>query len=232
MVGSSTQDGLLEAFRQELLRWNRQINLVSRQETEDRLESLFAQCRSGVPVVEAWLNEGRDKSSVWYFDLGSGGGLPGVLWHVLLSAKFTLSTHLVEPREKRAWFLERIGTLSGMPPFQVVNGRWGDGLTAVSGPPADSVVVSLKALKLTDDEVLAGLVGFVDGGGPAPGIMIARYFPPKQVWSKDVADSLSVPPPGQVVECGRAKLISVHSGVVNLGPAAGSSLVVSSYRLA
>ncbi len=71
----------------DLFRWNRQINLVSRQETEDKLEGLFNQCVGGAgsisDVIAPLGNESA--SNLFYFDLGSGGGLPGIIWHILFS---------------------------------------------------------------------------------------------------------------------------------------------------
>jgi len=230
MVDQDRQSVLLETFCQEILRWNRQINLVTRQETADHLESLLSQCRAGVPVVEKWLAEQKDPAKIWYFDLGSGGGLPGVVWHLFLSEKYAPHTVLVEPREKRAWFLERLARLPEMPSFKVINDRWGEGPVEIPDKAPGAVVVSLKALRLSDDEILAGLARFFGSLTSPPRVLIARYYPPGQAWSQQLADNLSIPEPGRRVAWGEGSLISQDSGAISLSPQAGASLVVSSYR--
>jgi len=216
----------LETFRQEVLRWNRQINLVSRQETGDRLEALLGQCRDGVPPMEAWLAEVLPRGPVWYFDLGSGGGLPGVVWHLGLSGAHPLHTWLVEPRDKRAWFLERVANIPHMPPFGVLQARWDEARPDSAPPRPGAVIVSLKALKLTDPEILDGLAAFSGGELPLAPVMVARYHPPEQIWSTDLAAGLEIPAPGTPA----GPLVSVGAGVTRLGDTAGASLVVSTYR--
>jgi len=215
----------LETFRREILRWNRQINLVTRQQTDDRLGALLDQCRDGVPVAERWLEEAPSPDPVWYFDLGSGGGLPGVVWHLLLSESRSVQTWLVEPRDKRAWFLERIAQSPQMSPFGVLQGRWGEVHPVFPPPPPGAVVVSLKALRLTDAEVLDGLRSFGGGALPRARVLIARYHPPEQGWSEELAADLEIPKPGTPTD----GLVSIHGGVAKLGGGAGASLVISSY---
>ena len=105
-------DATFVGYRSEVLRWNESINLVSRRDTEAQLDGLLAQCDD---ALAAWrraakpLGLAADGRDVLYLDLGSGGGLPAVVWHErLVAAAGRLRTVLVEPREKRAWFLERV----------------------------------------------------------------------------------------------------------------------------
>ena len=88
-------------FQQELVRWNRQINLVSRKDTLGRVAALIEQCRASWRLlVEAELGAWSLADPVLYFDLGSGGGLPGFVWHQLLVSRFGApASYLVEPRE-------------------------------------------------------------------------------------------------------------------------------------
>lgn len=164
-------DLILEDFRGEVLRWNRRINLVSRRAPEARVQDLQAECLAALGPVLAALELDRDPP-VWrvdYFDLGSGNGFPGFIWHIMMAHNgLPLKTHLVEPRANRAWFLRRLGKIEGVPPFAVLESRWGEVATAPSpapAPPAEpaagagqgQVLISLKALRLSEEAILLGL---------------------------------------------------------------------------
>lgn len=228
----------LDHFKRELLRWNESINLVSRHDTEARIESLVAQCRD---AFLAWtLDEGplgleyfgRD---VLYVDIGSGGGFPSVVWHEMLARQtMRLRTVLVEPREKRAWFLERVARELAPPPPEVLTSRWDE-----ARPPepvdCDLVLVSLKALRLGDMEILTNLEPPF-GTKARAGICIARFYPANTAWSEDLQTSLSILPPGGSIRsdfrtgdrAGFREIESVAAGVL---PAGGASLVISRYEL-
>jgi len=242
---------LIEAFRKELFRWNRQINLVSRKETEDRLAGLFNQCIGGVgPVLNALSSGssgGGGKPNIHYFDLGSGGGLPGVLWHILFCEKAKLRpaansepgnvrTWLVEPREKRAWFLDRLNRIPKMPPFAVLHGRWGEvaapgALFPCGGAGFPVVVISLKALHLDDKEVLAGLRSVFSSFPGSFRVVIARYYPPEQLFDSELASLLDIPAQGAAYDVDGYLYTGLGGEVAPLDkPGAGqASLVLSSY---
>lgn len=232
---------LINAFREDLLRWNRQINLVSRQETEDRLKGLFNQCAGGVGSILNHLDfsveEVPPRPQLFYFDLGSGGGLPGVVWHILFSDQFDeVKSWLVEPREKRAWFLKRLNRIPDMPPFGVLHGRWGDVCISDmeftgSGAEIPVVVISLKALYLDDTEVLKGLFGAFSGFHGTFDVIIARYYPPEQIFDPELEKLLNIPQKGSQLEMGDSVCTSHGGGVVPLSdPGLGlASLVLSSY---
>jgi len=197
----------LESYRDHLLRWNRQINLVSRQETEDRLDGLLGQCVGGHQVLDTWL-EGRGLGPagrpLCYFDLGSGGGLPGIVWHRLwVAAGLSPRTWLVEPREKRAWFLERAQGPEDGAGFGVLAGRWGElPVSAGDWPDNPLVVISLKALHLTDAEVLSGWDQTHAGEPGEADVVIARYYPPEQKRDAALGAKLGLDPAGGVRDCG------------------------------
>lgn len=219
-------------FQQELVRWNRQINLVSRRDTLNQVATLIGQCRDSCrDLVASELADWPLAEPVSYFDLGSGGGLPGFVWHQLLGARYSaLVTALVEPREKRAWFLERLKQLEPVAPLFVLNGRWGE-VGQVAPSPLKNVLISLKALRLSDSEVLDGLAQCTsnrpfDRGGR---LVIARFYPPEQKWNSRLGGELA-PLRRPVVLGGNTYTPDEHKV---LNPAAGStlaaSLVVSSY---
>ncbi len=238
-------ESLLRGFREELLRWNRQINLVSRQETDDRLDGLFKQCVGGEEAVLAWLRnsgwEARAQNGLFYFDLGSGGGLPGLVWHILFGEVFGgVRSFMVEPRQKRAWFLKRQNQISGMPAFEALRGRWGE--VCVADPAENTglnsqqlIVVSLKALHLDDILVLKGLnVAFSSHPGllSEKCILLARYYPPKQQFDSDLASKLKIPDSGHLLALGDYIYKGRGGEILSMGPSGSglASLVVSSYE--
>lgn len=186
----------LGRYQQEVVRWNRQINLVSRQDTLRRVAELVNQCRAAwLELEKSEIRTWEQDKRVWYFDLGSGGGVPGYVWHLLLAERHRLlDTWLVEPREKRAWFLERLNRITPDRPLQTRCARWGDLSCGEASPPAN-ILISLKALHLTDPVVLAGLAQATAGEavfGDAR-LAIARFYPPQQQWTPALKAELAFP---------------------------------------
>lgn len=191
--GQGNYQEFLDAFAAELLRWNQRINLVSRQDTENLLQDLFRQCVGGAEALgdhlskQGWLEDEK----LLYFDLGSGGGIPGVVWSEVFSRQMSqVNSWLVEPREKRAWFLERLSGQAPFGPFSVLEGRWGEAVAPAPDLTTQPlIVISLKALHLTDPEVLRGLEQTLPGltGGR---VAIARFYPADQPLDSDLREKL------------------------------------------
>ena len=234
-----TSGKILEGYRKLVLRWNSQINLISRRDPANRLGTLMGQCRAAWNLLLAEDFSGLAKaSSLWYFDLGSGSGLPGVVWHIqMVAAGFPVRTLLVEPREKRAWFLERVSHLAGAEPMLVAASRWGevpeDILAAAAREPLPShILISLKALRLPDSVVLEGLTPFLSSRQESDiALTIARFYPPEQKWTSDLAKELDIPAAGKGRE-GEIKIFQAQGGRV-LPPATPreASLVISEYLI-
>jgi hypothetical protein len=229
----------LGRYQLEVLRWNRQINLVSRQGTQALVAELIGQCRSAWVRLEASvLADWPHGGPVWYFDLGSGGGLPGFVWHLQLACRCPVSrTWLVEPRAKRAWFLERLNQLVPAHPLRVWAAPWGQ-TPSVEGPTAPGhILISLKALHLNDVAVLDGLAAAL--AGPLAGVssewgavlVIARFYPPDQRLNRRLVADLGIS--AVPVVCG--DLTCQPTGHRVLAPSrqetSGAALVVSTYRV-
>ena len=226
-------------FQQEVVRWNRQINLVSRQDTLRRVAGLISQCRGAWLELEKAELQGWDRDGrVWYFDLGSGGGVPGYVWHHLLAARFPqLNTWLVEPREKRAWFLERLNRIAPERPLQVWRARWGEAPPG-EAPPGETpspmnIVISLKALRLTEPAVLTGLARAAAGLADFTGgrLAIARFYPPQQAWTSALRAELAFPDDpvrvaGGIFTPDQQRILAPHAT-----EAKAASLVLSTYRI-
>lgn len=254
MAMSPATRRVLADFKEHLLRWNPQINLVSRKSTDTIVDGLIEQGVAGIEAtVEYLLSEegaagGPRTKAVKYFDLGSGGGIPGIVWHWRLAELgFVPASCFVEPRAKRAWFLERLGNIPSMPPFTVLCDRWGDDsgedgpscpglgpIAAAAGVQATTILISLKALKLTDKQVLAGLARLAaDSSLCGDRILIARYYPPEQAMDFELIEQLGLPATGQSLEVSGLESVAAKSWVAPLlgerGPCA--ALVYSEYRL-
>jgi hypothetical protein len=199
----------LDAYRREVLRWNRRINLVSRRDAAGHLDALIRECSAALAALPAGLAEldedvsrrlaghGTDSSShlfkVNYVDIGSGAGLPGIVWWLELADRLAPPSKqlgaggecwLVEARGKRAWFLEQTLRKLALPRICVLERRWGrpcpelsEAATQARGPVC--WLVSFKALRLEEEDVLRGWQVATRLPGPARGdrLVIARFLP-------------------------------------------------------
>lgn len=229
----------LAAYRAELLRWNRQISLVSRREPERVADALLRQC---VDAFEMWWESSGAQlvagGSLRLFDLGSGGGLPAMAWLAMLAARgVDCEAVLVEPRAKRAWFLERVGQLAGAPPFRVVAARWGEAgadraqAAAQSGAGREApIVFTLKALRLTEPAVLDGLATWFGAPGLPSGlpVEIVRFQPAVRAAQAVLARELEIPAPASCFEAGGREFRADESRLLlpgTAGPDAAGLLV-------
>lgn len=174
----------VEILVQEILRWNHQISLVSRVDARQVTLDQVDQCRRAWTSLACALPPGDWGEGSCWVDVGSGSGLPGLVWAALRQEVGAGGeTLLVEPREKRAWFLNRAARAMGLEQAMVQACRWGEepvprGLVAVA-----RAVVSFKALRMSDGEVLAG---FGDPGALSclTDVAVVRFLWP-EAWCLD-----------------------------------------------
>ena len=145
----------LVAFQSALLRWNKRINLISGSTEADSwgrhiLDS--AQLFALAPAAKSWL------------DLGSGGGLPGLVLAILLKERPGASIVLVESNRKKAGFLQAMTGEFNLPAkIQAVR------IEDVSFAPVDVVTARALAplpslLGLTERWLSTGSRGFFHKG--------------------------------------------------------------------
>ncbi len=150
------RDGLAATHRRLLDRWRDAMNLVGPGSTKTQLED----CRRALDVVDDVPVDG-----VWV-DLGSGAGLPGLVF----AARFPdAETVLVESRRKRASFLENVVVTSGATGVEVLCERAEDlvpeafdGVIARGFAPPDGVLMFADTLLVDGGVVVLFLQGHVE----------------------------------------------------------------------
>jgi len=212
------------------MRWNRQFNLVSRSLGELDIMGLIHQsldAAGSIPDLLVQISgdsgsrlfgpgdesvsaniERFDISRVIYLDIGSGAGIPGLVWHRWLrealqkkpaSARPLLRTILIEPKRKRAWFLQRVVRQLELDGIEVWNRRWEDATAFEDSSQRDGStywIVSLKALKLTDRAVIAGWrrVSGLSQLGEGDRLLICRFRPPSEHLGPALIREIGLPP--------------------------------------
>jgi 16S rRNA (guanine527-N7)-methyltransferase len=101
-LSSSASIDTLRRFVGEILRWNAELGLVSKKDPMGACRRLLIESAEFGDVVARALG---DVARPRIADVGSGAGFPGVVWR-LQRADFELV--LIERREKRAVFLEKV----------------------------------------------------------------------------------------------------------------------------
>ncbi len=96
----------LEHFADAIVRWTKKINLISRASTAD---VWTRHIRDSVQIAEL-----SDKPEKW-LDLGSGGGLPGIVVAILIvETRPDARVTLVESDQRKAVFLRTMGRELGL----------------------------------------------------------------------------------------------------------------------
>lgn len=110
---SEGQIRLLGTYLEELVQWNRRMNLTGLSSRERIVNELFLDSLIPAPFLPG---EGR------LLDVGSGAGLPGLPLRIYHPR---LEVHLLEPRAKRVSFLRQVIRLLGLKGIEVLRGRAG-----------------------------------------------------------------------------------------------------------
>lgn len=137
MKQDPARDARLATYRDLLLRWNRTINLVSARTAEDVDRRHVADSLQIIPLLPG---EGP------IADLGSGGGLPGL---VIAAALPEREVHLVESDRRKAAFLIEAAAAMGLKRVKVHAQR----IEEAKLPPLAAVTARALA-------PLAALLGF------------------------------------------------------------------------
>jgi 16S rRNA (guanine527-N7)-methyltransferase len=95
---SSDQMECFASYRELLLSWNRNVNLISRRDEECIVSRHFVESLLIVPLLRI---SGREQ----ILDVGTGAGFPGLPVKIMLPY---LRVDLLEPRRRRASFLRKV----------------------------------------------------------------------------------------------------------------------------
>jgi 16S rRNA (guanine527-N7)-methyltransferase len=122
----------LDQFRERLLRWTRQINLIAPATTAEAWQRHIVDSAQLFPLAP--------ESAQTWCDLGTGGGLPGLVIAIIARERAPLRQHmLVESDRRKAAFLVQTARELGLN-CNVVPAR------AEGAAPACADVVSARAL--------------------------------------------------------------------------------------
>ena len=116
----------LDAYADLLVRWQARINLISSATLEDLWERHFldsAQLYAHIPPGAGAL-----------YDIGSGGGFPGLVLAVMSAARGGPAVSLIESDTRKATFLREASRISGAG-AQILDQR----AESITAPPADVV---------------------------------------------------------------------------------------------
>jgi 16S rRNA (guanine527-N7)-methyltransferase len=94
----------LSLYITDLLSWNPRIGLISKRDTADVLVRLIAKSIQLWDLLAERVPEIVLREGVSVIDIGSGGGFPGIIWHLLNPE---INVLLVERKGKKAFFLEK-----------------------------------------------------------------------------------------------------------------------------
>lgn len=120
------QTAALNQYLDLLQRWNATYNLTAVRERGQMRTQHIADCLAVVPLLKQRLPAGR------VLDVGSGGGLPGVVIAILLP---DLHVTCVDTVGKKAAFIRQVGAALSLPNLHAQQGR----VEALREPPFELI---------------------------------------------------------------------------------------------
>ena len=128
----------LGLYCDELIKWNKKINLVGKAGLKDIIETHFLDSLTLLPLITASP----------LADIGTGAGFPGL---VLKIARPELEVILVEPRQKRVSFLNHVIRTIGLKGIEVRCGRLEKGSNMVAGKELTAPLITSRAFTSVAD---------------------------------------------------------------------------------
>lgn len=160
------QAHLLASYLDQLIKWNKKMNLVGRSTWQDVFNTLVVDSLYLADFL-AGLKTGESPLTL---DLGAGAGLPGIPLRCLWQDG---SYWLVEVREKRSLFMGSVLGKMKLPHTKVFNGRAEDALEKIEADTADLILSRAfmpwrKLLEFTHPMLRQGGVIVILANDPAP----------------------------------------------------------------
>jgi 16S rRNA (guanine527-N7)-methyltransferase len=103
-----------------LQRWNATYNLTAVRDPQAMLTQHLADCLAVVPPVRRWLASRRGSAAPRLLDVGSGGGLPGVVLAVMVPE---LTVVCVDTVGKKAAFVRQVAGALALTNLQAAHSR-------------------------------------------------------------------------------------------------------------
>ena len=122
---SDAQAGALVAYLDLLKRWNATYNLTAVRDPADMLTQHLADCLAILPTFRRWAEAHPSARRV--LDVGSGGGLPGVVLAIMLPS---LDVTCVDTVGKKAAFIQQVAGALALPNLRGIHAR----VEALTGP--------------------------------------------------------------------------------------------------
>lgn len=113
---SHVQIEQLLAYVALLVKWNRVYNLTAVRDPSDMLRQHVVDSLAVLPALMRHLPEGNGR----ILDVGSGAGLPGLVWAVAMP---TLSITCVDTVGKKVSFMQQVVAELALPQAKAVHGR-------------------------------------------------------------------------------------------------------------
>ncbi|CEJ16225.1 Ribosomal RNA small subunit methyltransferase G [bacterium YEK0313] len=157
VVSRETRDRLV-TYVGLLRRWNPSKNLVAPATLASVWTRHIADCLQLVTLVP--------EAKIWV-DLGSGGGLPGLIVAAVLAERPGAQVHCVESKQGKAAFLREAARVMGVPVtvhaarIEDVVGRWRGPVDVVS---ARALAPLVDLVRLSQDLLKSGAVGLFPKG--------------------------------------------------------------------
>lgn len=161
---SESQASRLLAFVALLVRWNAVYNLTAIREPERMIDVHLLDCLAAWPVLRALLEGLRSREAqapcgAAILDVGSGAGLPGIVWAVMLAETHPGATvALVDAVDKKTAFQRQACVELGLGNVRCVHAR----IERWESPPFDIICSRAYA---TLAEFIAGTHRLLAGGG-------------------------------------------------------------------
>jgi 16S rRNA (guanine527-N7)-methyltransferase len=147
LVAAPNQQTALLAYLEQLLRWNKTYNLTAIREPNQALVHHIFDSLSLVSPIRRQLTLGATANET-IIDVGSGGGLPGVILAIMLP---TVKITCVDAVEKKALFVRQMAGVLALKNLNALHAR-----IETLEPLHSTIVTSRAFASLTDFAQLAG----------------------------------------------------------------------------
>jgi len=137
----------LNSFLALLYKWNQSHDLVGPGSLKDLIFQHLIDSLAAALVLESVniLPPFSTTETFTYADIGTGAGLPGIIWHLLYKDK--IHTYLLEPRSKRTAFLKEVKRELKLENITIIEGR----SEALKEQVSTLDYLSMRALKPTPE---------------------------------------------------------------------------------